>query len=105
MRKIEFAKKLFVLDLEKGSEVFLNTTLNQDNFPINFRYYDSILNYVQQNVTQSTIQFFKFKNSYRLNFFKSENIQQKVMEKFGFSDNEKPDDPLAKLTFKHSVVN
>lgn len=40
-----------------------------------------------------------------MNFFRNENFKQKLFEKIGFGDDLQKDDPLAKLTFKHSVVN
>jgi len=79
LRKIEVIKKLFILDLEQGTEVFLNSVLSQSKYPMTFRFYDSILNHCQNSVSQKTKDIYKFKNLYRLNFFKNENMKLKVM--------------------------
>jgi hypothetical protein len=45
LRKISVCKQLFVLDLEQGTEVYMSKELNQNSFPMAFRYYDGILNH------------------------------------------------------------
>ena len=42
--KIQICRELFVLDLEQGEEVFVPVELAQNTLPVNFRFYDSILN-------------------------------------------------------------
>ena len=70
-----------------------------------FRFYDHILSHCQTNVSQKTKQIFKFKNIYRLNLFKNESMKQKMLEKVGLADDLTEENPVAKLTFKHSVVS
>jgi hypothetical protein len=41
--KIEQAKKLFVMDISEGTEVFIPKDLSQDQLPISFRYYDPLI--------------------------------------------------------------
>ena len=83
LRKIKLAKELFILDLEQGQEVFIPKEFSMDRFPLSFQYYDQLLNFCQENVSEQTKQFYKFKNLYRLNFFKNENVKQKLLEKLG----------------------
>lgn len=51
LKRIELAKELFMLDLEKGDEVLIPPELSQDNLPASFKYYDCILAVVQQRVS------------------------------------------------------
>lgn len=43
LKKIEFLKKIFTLELEKGTEVYIPEELTCDRFPISYRYYDPII--------------------------------------------------------------
>lgn len=43
LKKIEFIKQMFALELEKGTEVFIPDELTCDRYPISFRYYDPII--------------------------------------------------------------
>ena len=47
----EVRKKLLILDVELGREVFIPTELSQDNLPLSFRYYDFILRFIQTNIS------------------------------------------------------
>ena len=105
LAKIKLAKELFILDLEQGNEVFIISELSQHSFPMSMCYYDSLLNYCHEFVSQDTRRFFKFKNHYRMNFFRNENIQQKVLVKLGVQDEIDDQYQGKKLTFKHSIVN
>ena len=46
LKKFQMAKKLFVMDIEQGQEVFIPSDFSQKDLPINFRYYDPILHIV-----------------------------------------------------------
>jgi hypothetical protein len=39
-------KKIFILDLELGGDVFIPNYLSQKNLPLSFRFYDPILKIV-----------------------------------------------------------
>ena len=47
----EVRKKLLILDVELGREVFIPAELSQDNLPLSFRYYDFILRFIQTNIS------------------------------------------------------
>ena len=71
--------------------------------PINFWYYDPILNFVQEYVSQDSKDFHVFKNMFRLNFYEQENMKARILEKIGFA--EKPGEFSNKLTYKYQVLN
>lgn len=43
LKKIALAKKIFVLDIEQGMEVYILDDLSQRNLALSFRYYDPIM--------------------------------------------------------------
>ena len=47
LKRIDIAKKIFVLDIEQGVEVFINGDLSQDQYPLSFQYYDPIMLIIQ----------------------------------------------------------
>ena len=50
--RIELHRKLFILDLEKGEEVFIPQVLNQNDLPLSFRFYDCTMRYAQTTISQ-----------------------------------------------------
>jgi len=42
MKSIDLTKKLFVLDIEQGNEVWIPKSLSLDGYPKSFQYYDPI---------------------------------------------------------------
>jgi hypothetical protein len=50
LKKKQICKELFTLRLEDGSEVFIPKDLSLDFLPSSFRYYDPLLQIVQQNL-------------------------------------------------------
>ena len=42
---------MLIIEIELGREVLLANELSQDNLPMSFSYYDSIIRYVQSNIT------------------------------------------------------
>ena len=99
LMKTQLAKELFVLEIEQSRESYIPNELAQDHLPMNFWYYDAILMFVQDLVSQETKDLHTFKNTFRLNFYQEENFHTKMMRLFGFSSSEN------KLTFKHQIVN
>ena len=90
LEKVKLAKQLFVLDIEQGQEVFIPMELSQDKFPINFKYYDFIINLLHNQLSQETKDLNAFKNVFRINFYQNENFVQKIGEKLGiFGDKKK----------------
>ena len=60
--KINLVKQNFVLELEWGKEVFIPKSLAIQIYPINFRFYDSIMNIIQENISKPTKEFQHMKN-------------------------------------------
>ena len=52
LTKIELTKKLFSIDMEQGSEVYIPRDLAQDDLPWSFRYYDPIMNLAETTMSQ-----------------------------------------------------
>jgi len=75
LKKIELAKEIFILEIEQGQEVFIPAELSIDQYPMSFRFYDMILNFTKEAVSQETKEFHSFKNTFRLNFYQNENVQ------------------------------
>ena len=46
LKVIELERKLFILEMEQGSEVFIPKLLSQDKLPTSFKYYDPIMRVV-----------------------------------------------------------
>ena len=72
---------------------------------MSFRFYDMILNFTKEAVSQETKEFHSFKNTFRLNFYQNENVQQKMLEKLGIVDAPIDSTDVNKLTFRHAIVN
>ena len=51
LTKIELTKKLFSIEMEQGSEVYIPHELDQNHLPWSFRYYDSILNLAETTLS------------------------------------------------------
>ena len=47
LRRINVSRELFILRLEYGDDVFIPKDMSYDNWPQQFRFYDSILCIVQ----------------------------------------------------------
>ena len=52
LNKIELAKKLFVLDIQRGSEVYIPPELSVNEFPISFRFYDPVFHLINKTIEQ-----------------------------------------------------
>ena len=51
LKKIEIAKQLFLKDIEHGSEVYITNEMRQNQYPKSMHFYDSILIYLQDNMS------------------------------------------------------
>jgi hypothetical protein len=49
------------MEFELGNEVYIPAELRQDDLPPSFRYYDFIINLIQQKVSLEKRDFFKVK--------------------------------------------
>ena len=52
LRRIEVIKELFALEIEQGLEVQIPRSLGQSHLPRSFRYYDSVLAIIRENVSE-----------------------------------------------------
>jgi hypothetical protein len=50
--KIEVCKQLYILELEQGTDVYLHQELCVDQYPSSYHYYDFILNYSLEALSQ-----------------------------------------------------
>ena len=51
LRRTELAKQLLILEVERGEEVLIPPELSQEKLPASFKYYDCILQVVQERVS------------------------------------------------------
>ena len=63
LKVIEMEKKLFSILLERGTEVKIPASLDQNFLPASFKYYDSIIGIVKLNFTAQSKDFSKLKKS------------------------------------------
>ena len=49
LQKIRFGKDMFLIELELGNELLIPIDISQEQYPISFRYYDSIQQLIQIN--------------------------------------------------------
>lgn len=105
LKKIDLAKSLFILEIEQGEEVFIPPEISINQYPLSFRFYDSILNFTSSSVSQKTKDFHSHKNTFRLNFYQNENVQRKLLENLGMIDKPSKGFSISKLTLRHAIVN
>ena len=49
--KIKLTKEMFLYDIEQGKETVIPGDLNQESLPMSIRYYDPIIAFVQENIS------------------------------------------------------
>ena len=52
LKKIRLAKELFLIDIEQGHESFIPKELSQDNLPYSMRFYDPIMQIIQDKISE-----------------------------------------------------
>ncbi len=52
LKKIKLAKDLFLIDIEQGHESYIPKELAQDNLPYSMRFYDPILQIIQEKISE-----------------------------------------------------
>lgn len=52
LRLINLCKQMIISSLENGAEVFIPPEISVDKLPESYRYYDPILNIIQQNISE-----------------------------------------------------
>jgi len=62
LRKIKIAKEMFISNIECGKDVFIPQELSQDHLPSSFRYYDPIVQIINNDCSVEARQNFILKN-------------------------------------------
>ena len=53
LKKIDIVKKIFIVEIEDGNEVYIPKELSQDHYPASYRYYDSLISMTQTGISES----------------------------------------------------
>ena len=85
LRRIELSKDLFISEIELGKEVFVSQDLSQDQLPYSFRYYDSLIQLIYQNIAYERKEFYGMKKAIALNFYQNSTGHQ-LMCHLGIKD-------------------
>ena len=62
LKRVEVAKKLFVLEIESGTEVFIPSDLRIDHLPLSFQFNDPVMMIIQQRMSDDRKEYFIKKN-------------------------------------------
>lgn len=88
LKRIEISKKIFIIDIEQGQEVFIPGDLQQNKLPMTFRYFDPILQYIQESISKEKKQYFALKTSFNLEQMRDRDFIAKTSRKIiGLDDN------------------
>lgn len=79
--KIKLAKNILLHELEQGFEVYIPNELSQDQLPMNFWYYDSLLKIVENMLSNDFKRLVEFKNDFRLNFFYFDTLKNRLLRR------------------------
>ena len=90
-----------MLEIESGQETYITKELSMDHFPYSMRFYDPIIAYVQENVSDNIRDLFNIKNMIAFNVHRQSDYSRGIMEKLGIVESEKE----SKLIFKHEPIN
>ena len=60
--RVILTKCLFVHEIEEGGEIFIPHELSQDSLAYSFRYYDPVLSFIQDNISDERRDYFTLKN-------------------------------------------
>lgn len=101
LRKISLMKKMFVLELEQGQEVFIPKDLTCDNYPLSYQFYDPIIQIVNHFFSAESRLYFILKTEFNLSRLKEADWMQQFLIKLGVYET----DETRKLTYKHSLIN
>ena len=58
IKRIDLAKRLFIMDIEEGSEVYIPNDLRNDKLPMSFQFYDPIMNIVLLKMADDRTEYF-----------------------------------------------
>ena len=103
LKKYELVKQHFVLEMELGQEVFIPKILSCDKYPLSYRFYDPIIQIINQFFSQESKIYYSFKTEFRLDKLRQMNFYQEIMMKLGIIDTE--EEKEMKPVHKHQLVN
>ena len=101
LKRIELARKIFIMNIEIGLEVLIPKQLTMQNLPMNFRYYDPIQLIVRELISEDRKELFQFKNAYNMKRMQETDAITIILKKFKIYDAEAEE----KLTFKPEQIN
>ena len=91
LRKIQLQKKLFVLELEGGQEVYIPNELSVDSYPRCFSYYDPVIQIVNSLFNRDNQVYHTLKTEFNLDKIKGSDQTKDTLIKIGILENpEKP---------------
>ena len=99
LKKIEIAKRLFIFEVEDGTEAFIPWDLSMERFPQCMRFYDPIIGMLQENISKEIKLKNKTKNIVAFMIHREHDTLLKIKEFVGIED--KAD----KLIFEYAAIN
>ena len=86
IRIIDLKKILFLMEFELGNEVLIPQELRQDDLPLSFRYYDFIINLIQEKVSYEKREFFKVKKQVAIIFDRNKDKKDFLKKNLFYSE-------------------
>ena len=83
MRIIELVRELFVLDFERGNEVWVPYELSLDQYPQSFHYYDPIMHIIRDNIREHKRELICQKNKLNLDRITKDSLFNKIQQACG----------------------
>lgn len=99
LKKKECVKMKFVKELERGMAVYIPEEISIDSLPMSYQYYDSLLIYAKDNISENTKSYNQFRTNYLMQFEQNETLLHKLLPNY-----KKTAPKPSKMTFQHKVV-
>jgi len=99
LKLIELSIQSFMLDVQQGQESFIPKELCQDSLPRCYKFYDPILQIIQERISEDRKEYFYCRNKLNFQNYKDNDLKAKLYQQFFAGD------ANSKLTFKHHCVN
>ena len=96
-KKINTVRELFMMDIEDGIDTLIPKDLSQDHLPLSFRYYDSIIATIAENITNEKRKILTNRQQLAQKLYYDEDLTIRFLKKVGVIAPENEDN----LTFKH----
>ena len=79
LKKKECVKLQFVKELELGVAVYIPEEISIDSMPMSYQYYDSLLIYAKDNISENTKGYNQFRTNYLMQFEQKETLLYKIL--------------------------